>query len=150
MDLQTFMRKFLIILLGALIGCAQVIASANANSFPNCDPSVLKPQIVKTPSGVTPVIAKYVKENLQNSLKTIEAKSRLRAAPAYTLGIHNCYFTDLKIESSYTGFLPKGVPFGYQVQITLKKEKISGGYSLFISLAKVSGKWKVLASGPGL
>ena len=149
MNFGSTVRKVLIFFVANILSCYTTLTLANANSLPKCDPSVLKPRIVKTPSDVTPAIAKYVKANLQNSLKSIDTKSMLRPAPAYTLGVHNCYFTDPKIESGYNGFLPKGVPFGYEVLITLKKEQISGGYSLIISFAKVSGTWKVLEAGSG-
>jgi len=45
------------------------------------------------------------------------------------------------------GFLPKGVNSGYVTAVTLSKEIISGGNTLFIRYYKQNGEWKVYDSG---
>lgn len=137
------------------VGSFKPLVDATSISLPpmaplsKCDSSVLKPRSVKTPAGIAAVLDAFVKNSIHNAIKSINSKSLVRPAPAYTAGWHSCYFTDSNIESGYSGFLPKGIATGYQVSVVLSKPLVSGGKFLFVSYAKISGKWKVLASGTG-
>ncbi len=112
--------------------------------LPKCPIEATMAKLVPTPKGVSPVLSAYAKKTLHNEISKVWPTSIYRTAPSWTVGDHYCYFYDPKVTSGYSGFLPKGVKVGYETMVSLKNQKSSGGYDIFLESAQIDGVWQVL------
>ena len=142
-------NKLRVAAVGLSVVCLAVSISAPvyATKLPKCPVEVTNAKVVPTPKGVSPALSAYVKKTLRNQITKVWPTSIYRTAPSWTVGGHSCYFYDPNVASGYGGFLPKGVRVGYETMISLKNQKLSGGYEMFLGYAKIGGGWKVLQAG---
>ena len=135
------------VFIAATLFLIQMLLPQNVQALAKCPATVLKATKVATPMESQATLEKYVSSKLNNKIKSIQQSSIYREGSWWSAGFHYCYFEDKNVKSGFSGFLPTGVKSGYVTAVTLSKEMISGGNTLFIRYYKQNGKWKVYDSG---